>query len=272
MKNEKIKNEIEELNYKILNPGGNKTALVYGNEYTNFQKNLINKFIMEKSSQVEQVGFLSNTTNHLEMAGGEFCINATRCAIWEYLRGKKGEIELTVSGTTKKIIGKILEDKKVQIELKIEKTIKDLFEIRNNFTCIKIEGILIAILDEENSKKYIQKLRKNEEKAKNELKQIMITELNTEEKAIGIMLLENNFGKQKINPIVWVKEIDTIFYETSCGSGSLGTAIYSYIKNKSKKIELLQPSNFSIEIEIIGNEKFIEKSIITGFVNEENNN
>lgn len=100
----------------------------------------------------------------------------------------------------------------------------------------------------------------------------MITELNTEEKAIGIMLLENNFGKQKINPIIWVKEIDTIFYETACGSGSLGTAIYHYIKNKSKKIELLQPSNYIIEIEIIGNENFIEKAIITGIVNEENNN
>lgn len=44
-------------------------------------------------------GFLSNKINRLEMAGGEFCINATRCAVYEYLGGKEGEIGLTVSGT-----------------------------------------------------------------------------------------------------------------------------------------------------------------------------
>ncbi|MCI8362849.1 MAG: hypothetical protein HFJ41_07030 [Clostridia bacterium] len=83
---------IGEIKYKILNPGGNKTALIYGSEYTDSQKILINKMIMEKNSQVEQVGFLSNKINRLEMAGGEFCINATRCAVYEYLEGKEGEI------------------------------------------------------------------------------------------------------------------------------------------------------------------------------------
>jgi len=36
---------------------------------------------------------------------------------------------------------------------------------------------LITILDEEKSKIYIQKLKENEEKTKNELKQLMITDL-----------------------------------------------------------------------------------------------
>ena len=49
----------------------------------------------------------------------------------------------------------------------------------------------------------------------------MITEINSKEKAIGIMLLEKETGKIKINPIVWVKEIDTVFYETACVSFSL---------------------------------------------------
>ena len=259
----------EEIKYKVLNPGGNKTALISGSEYTDNQKKLINKVIMEKNPQVEQVGFLSNKINRLEMAGGEFCINAARCAIWEYLGGKQGEIHLTVSGTNKMILGKVLNDKKVEIQLDIGKNINDLYEIKNDFTCIKIDGILIAILDEEKSKTYIQKLKENEEKTKNELKQLMITELDSDEKAIGIILLEKISGKIKINPIVWVKEINTVFYETACGSGSLGTAIYNYLKNKDKKIELIQPSGYSINIELEENGKYIEKAIISGIVEEE---
>ncbi len=260
---------IGEIQYKILNPGGNKTALINSNEYTDNQKRLINKMIMEKNPQVEQVGFLSNKSNQLEMAGGEFCMNGARCAIFEYLKGKEGKIELSVSGTDKKLIGRILNDKKVEIQLEIDKNIYDLFEIRNDFTCIKIDGILIAILDEEKSKTYIQQLKKNEEKTKNELKKLMITELDSEEKAIGIMLLEKESDKIKINPIVWVKEINTVFYETACGSGSLGIAIYNYLKNKNKTIEIIQPSGYSINIELEENKNYIKKAIINGIVEEE---
>lgn len=51
---------IGKIEYKVLNPGGNKTALVKGINYTDKQKRLINKLIMEKYLDVEQVGFLSN--------------------------------------------------------------------------------------------------------------------------------------------------------------------------------------------------------------------
>lgn len=270
MDNKKIYDDmIGEVEYKVLNPGGNKTALVIGNDYTDAQKRLINKMIMEKHSQVEQVGFLSNKSKRLEMAGGEFCMNATRCAIWEYLNGKEGEVQITVSGTDKEILGKVLNNKKVEAQLEIDKKIEDLVEVRNNFTCIKIDGILIAVLNEENSKDYTQKLKENEEKTKEEIKQVMIKELDSKDKAIGVMLLEKESGKIKINPIVWVKEIDTVFYETACGSGSLGTAIYNYLNNKVNKIEIIQPSGYSINIELIGNEEYIEKAIISGVVEEE---
>lgn len=259
---------VGEFEYKILNPGGNKTALINGCEYTNYQKKLINKMIMDKYSQVEQVGFLSNKINRLEMAGGEFCMNAARCAVYEYSKGNKDKIQISVSGTNKKLLGRVLNDNIVEIKLDICKNIDDLIEVKNDFTCVKIDGILIAVLDEEKSKKYIQKLRENEKIAKNEIKQLMIKEIDSEEKAIGIMLLENVSNKIKINPIVWVKEIDTVFYETACGSGSLGTAIYNYFKNKEKKIELIQPSGYCINIELDTKEKYIEHALVSGIVEE----
>ncbi len=264
-----MKKDELKIDYKILNPGGNKTALINGTEYTNNQKKLINKIIMDKYPQVEQVGFLSNKENRLEMAGGEFCVNGARCAVFEYLKGKQGKIELSVSGTNKKIIGKILKDKRVEIKLNIHKKISDLIEIKNDFTCIKMDGILIAVLDEEKSKKYIKKLKENEKNTKNELKQLMIDKIKSDEKAIGIMLLEKVSQKIKVNPIVWVKEINTIFYETACGSGSIGTAIFNYLKNNEEEIELVQPSGYSIYVELETKEEYIENAIIRGIVIEE---
>jgi len=82
---------MKEFNYKILNPGGNKTALVYGTNFTKEEKTEINNEILALNPEVEQVGFLSKANNKLEMAGGEFCINATRCSIYELLERKSGE-------------------------------------------------------------------------------------------------------------------------------------------------------------------------------------
>lgn len=73
-----LENIDKSLNYKILNPGGNKTAIVIGNEYSNEDKKKINDKILEENSDVEQVGFISKKENKLEMAGGEFCMNRSK--------------------------------------------------------------------------------------------------------------------------------------------------------------------------------------------------
>lgn len=64
-----------DINYKILNPGGNKTAIVIGNKYSKKEKKQINDKILNQNLDVEQVGFIDAKENKLEMAGGEFCVN-----------------------------------------------------------------------------------------------------------------------------------------------------------------------------------------------------
>ena len=259
---------IPKIEYKILNPGGNKTALVKSTKFNDKQKCLINRLIMEKYLEVEQVGFLSNETNRLEMAGGEFCMNATRCAIYEYSKENEDSIEISVSGTNNSLKGRVLNDNKVEIKIDISKNIDELIEVQNDFILVKIDGILIVIFDEEKSKEYIRKLKDNEELAKKELKEFMNKNIQTTEKAIGIMLLENVLDKIKINPVVWVKDIDTVFYETACGSGSLATAIYNYYNCKEEMLEIIQPSGYTVNIELDTKKQLIENAIITGIVEE----
>ena len=120
----------KEVTYKILNPGGNQTALVLGNEYTKEERQQINASILNENPEVEQVGFLATTKKRLEMAGGEFCVNATRCAIWQYLAGQPGEIELEVSGFSGKILGGITQEKEVYAEMQIGQTMENLIETK----------------------------------------------------------------------------------------------------------------------------------------------
>ena len=72
---------------------------------------------MNKYDFVEQVGFLNISKPELLMAGGEFCLNATRCAVYNYLNGKEGNIKISVSGVKDIIKGFILSNGKVEVIL-----------------------------------------------------------------------------------------------------------------------------------------------------------
>lgn len=66
--------------YEILNPSGNITALVTEDVPREKYKEISDE-IMKNDPNIEQVGFLkkySNSIFRLEMAGFEFCGNASR--------------------------------------------------------------------------------------------------------------------------------------------------------------------------------------------------
>lgn len=255
------------INYKILNPGGNKTAIVIWNEYSKEEKKQINDNILKENVDVEQVGFIDVRENKLEMAGGEFCVNATRCAIWQYLKGIPGELELSVSGYRGKLKGGITQEKEVYVDMQIDKKMSNIINTEGIFNFIKLEGILLAVIDEQNSKKFVKQLKKDEDKAKSELKKIM-EKFDTEENAVGIILLEKERLRTKINPIIWVKTIDTLYYETACGSGSLATAIYKNYIEGIENIEILQPSGYTIKVNLNIQKDYIERATILGKVME----
>ncbi len=75
---------MKKYNYKIYIPSGNPTALVIGIEKDLEKRKEINNAIMSKYDFIEQVGFINPNNPELIMAGGEFCGNATRCAINYY--------------------------------------------------------------------------------------------------------------------------------------------------------------------------------------------
>ena len=90
---------MREISYSIYRPAGNDTALVSGTDFSKEEKKIINDAIMEKHANVEQVGFVNiDGKEELQMAGGEFCGNATRSTAYHYLNGRPGRVEICVNG------------------------------------------------------------------------------------------------------------------------------------------------------------------------------
>ena len=81
------------------------------------------------------------------------------------------------------------------------------------------------------------------------------------------MFCETEQELLKINPIVWVKAIDTLFYETACGSGTTAVCmVEAFLKKQNQKIDVLQPSGLVITASIINEEGHISKATISGNV------
>ena len=95
------------LDLTILNPGGNITALIKGIPASLLQRKLVNDAVMKRFPKVEQVGFYTFSPPRLQMAGGEFCGNATRCLAYLLLDDKLGEIKIRVSGVNMLLAARI---------------------------------------------------------------------------------------------------------------------------------------------------------------------
>lgn len=254
--------------YSIYVPAGNDTAFVYGLNYTSQQKKLINDAIMAKHSNVEQVGFIDPTGKpELQMAGGEFCGNATRSAAVIYLNGKEGSLKMTVN-VKDTINAGVDKNGKAWCEIPLYHGTDVITEKEPGIFIVKMNGMVTVVIQENIAKKYL--------KDKDNLKAMgmeFIHHFNLDySEAVGVMFCERERGLLKINPIVWVKSIDTLFYETACGSGTTAVCmVEAFLNQKSQEIDVLQPSGMVITAKIVYSEGEISKATILGNVKTDGN-
>lgn len=66
--------------------------------------------------------------------------------------------------------------------------------------------------------------------------------------ASGVIFTTRNKACLSIKPVVWVKGIKTLFYETACASGTTAVAIVEALKLKRNlnSFPILQPSGISL--------------------------
>lgn len=65
------------------------------------------------------------------------------------------------------------------------------------------------------------------------------------------MKITRQDGSIKMEPVVWVRSISTLFYETACGSGTTAVGLVEAVRNGvDVNIPVLQPSGMQINIEV----------------------
>lgn len=244
-----MKNTIQnKYEFTILRPGGNDQMLIKG-IIPKEQKRAINDEMIKRYPNVEQVSFYEYNIKKnfaiLELAGGEFCGNATRSLAYLLLKGKRGELDIEVSGTSEKLKAGVKIKKTAFAQMPVKKK-QSLKRINKKLFRIDLEGIT-----------HLVSLESTDTLSSNQLKSRALNILKKENliysiAAAGVMFIKEYKGFIELKPIVWVRDIETLLYETACASGTAAVGIYKTNENQknSNKTKVLQPSGKFITAEV----------------------
>lgn len=88
--------------------------------------------------------------------------------------------------------------------------------------------------------------------------------------ATGVMFVSRKDKNIKIDPVVWVRDVKTLFYETACASGTTAVAVLEFLKEGKgrARFSVIQPSgkkllaqveksNLNIQVAIGGKVKIL---------------
>lgn len=232
------------------------TALVIGALSTSAYVEVANKIILD-NPKVEQVGFVVRSTRkacdfHLEMMGGEFCVNAARSAalLCSERTGKK-DISFTISGLDS-VARATISGSRVHLFL-LGTLFRNSKRIEEGWL-IDLDGSRFIITEDE----------------KNILspKEIITKYDDCVAPAVGLIhVLPTGDKNYTINPWIYVRKTDTLIHESACGSGSIVACIAkSENINPESIFSVSQPSGSSYKISLENNGNEIISIAIAGDV------
>lgn len=244
----------QQYSFTLFKPGGNDTCLYNGIVLDPIKRKELNDLIMGIYPNIEQVGFIDpNPLNpELMMAGGEFCGNATRSTAWAALKGQPGAIDIRVSGVQDVLSAGVKENGDAFAQMPIYEDPTMISEYEDGSYIVRMEGITQFITPAPDN---LSALSQDEIKiqAREKMRELGIDE----DPAAGVMYMTNNESGLSLVPIVYVRDIDTLFYESACGSGTTAVGmVVAKNTNSSIEIPIMQPSGLAITIKVDFDGKF----------------
>lgn len=209
--------------FVVLAAGGNPTAIqIVDGPRERAWYEAEGRALMERTSEFgpEQVGFLDVAGRHFEMGGGEFCGNAARAAAM-LLANVTGQSEFafTMSGY------------EGPVDAKVGAVGNGFADVACNFSAMRPEARPVRLHDVGDAKVVdlggiVHVLVEGSLPADYESRHRAITEElgYGERSAVGVCWILREGERVTLHPVVWVRSIDTFFYETACGSGSIAAA------------------------------------------------
>lgn len=226
--------------------GGNGTAIEIINRPLSRSDYVSRGKILENDLEpfgAEQAGFLVLDENHFEMAGEEFCGNATRsAAVLLYQEKGKDDVSFTVSGFSG------------TVRALIEPLTNNLFFVKAVFSQMTVRAEEITLSDGTTASivdlggivhVVIEGEFPNDEKVYTSRHRQIVSELNLEERdAVGVVWFQKKLDTVMMHPVVWVRSVDTFYYESSCGSGTIA------VGKVTGASSVVQPTEKTISVEI----------------------
>lgn len=221
----------------IADPSGNITIFVLTPFGRNDYQKVANQLLDMEELKGEQVAFIKEpypgVNGKMEMCGLEFCGNASRsfgliCAINDRKYGKCQSI-VDVSGCNE-ILAVDVDLNTNYTKVKMPKYKSVSFDEEIQAQVVDMGGIIHVVFTDQKAteEKFLQ------------IKEYINNKKNPA--AMGVMFYDPERGE--LTPIVYVKDVDTTYWEGSCGSGSTAVAIAMTDRspNGEYKYELKQPA------------------------------
>lgn len=249
----------------VCYPSGNTTAVIF-DQLSDYNPKTLNREIMRawassypNGSKIEQCCIISASQDadsiaRVEMLGGEFCGNATRSALWLLTGGQRRTGLVEASGVNRPLVFSV-RDKEVMLEMPLPQNSELVRRVAEGWL-VQLDGItqLVTIPETEQAPRQILDglLGSNKYRL-------------AEQPAVGVSSYDEISRQAAF--CVWVKEVDTTFDETACGSGTSAIGIArAWEAGSSVMIDVLQPSGEIIQTEATYGPGAVKASFITGSV------
>ena len=235
----------------IVYPSGNTTAVVFDQMLDTDREDLNSRVMsawkVKEASQpeVEQCCFVTLPKNieavaRVEMFGGEFCGNATRSVIQLITEGKDYQGMIEVSGVDRPLNFNV-SNGVIAVEMPLPLDGNLATQVAEG-TLVQLDGIAQLVVTDAT----IQQSRTPRELLNDLLEQNSYD--LAEQPAVGVTYYDRDTKNAEFG--VWVKEVNTVFDETACGSGTCAIGVASALDaRQNQKIEVVQPSGESISTE-----------------------
>lgn len=202
------------------NPAGNITLFVLSPVEKKDHASLAEKLMALEQFKAEQVGYCcepeSDVDGHMEMSGGEFCGNATRAygmlVAQQKKMTRKESLKIRVSGCDHPVkVDVDMEAQTARSEMPLPRFVRRELVEGKEGVLVHLGGIAHFVVENvEPSLAFFEQA------------ETMFRGLNDLD-AYGVMFLD---GKtHRLTPLVKVPAANSLFWEGSCGSGSLATVI-----------------------------------------------
>ena len=255
----------DNLDVVVADPAGNITIMVLTPVDRKDYAQVAQKLLENKTLNGEQVAFMLPDSQYpaMEMCGLEFCGNASRAfALYKAKAAdpELNEITVKVSGCDSPLTAEIdHETGNVQMDMPVpddvrEFTAKEL-SLNKDGTLVRLDGIAHLILTD------IAPMKDTFEK----LRDFIYENYDPDLPAFGVMFCDT--VNQMMTPVVYVKDVDTTYFEGSCASGTVAAAyaLALTLEIGEHSLELQQPGG-TLSTTTIKKEDRIEKISLSGII------